>query len=100
MGRSLGGLFAGYACLRRPDVFGNAMLLSRTTRLVAAFNHAHIFIDPEPDPDRSFQERKRLFDLPRSSWRDYDASLISAGGGVSFFVSSTMCTLLESIDRG
>jgi glutamate dehydrogenase len=64
------------------DVFGNGMMLSEHIRLVAAFNHAHIFIDPDPDPARSFQERQRLFQLPRSSWEDYDAALISAGGGV------------------
>ncbi len=64
------------------DVFGNAMLMSRTARLVAAFNHAHIFIDPDPDPEKSYEERRRLFHLPRSSWRDYNLSLISRGGGV------------------
>lgn len=64
------------------DVFGNGMLQSRATRLLAAFNHAHIFVDPEPDPERSYQERERLFRLPRSTWRDYDVSLISPGGGV------------------
>ena len=64
------------------DVFGNGMLLSRTLKLVAAFNHMHIFIDPNPDPDRSYAERERLFRLPRSSWRDYNSSLISPGGGV------------------
>jgi glutamate dehydrogenase len=64
------------------DVFGNGMLLSSHIRLVAAFNHQHIFIDPEPDPARAFRERQRLFDLPRSSWTDYDATLISRGGGV------------------
>jgi glutamate dehydrogenase len=64
------------------DVFGNGMLMSRHIRLVAAFNHQHIFIDPEPDAERSFQERERLFGLPRSSWEDYDRALISAGGGV------------------
>ncbi|MFZ5783187.1 MAG: NAD-glutamate dehydrogenase [Pseudomonadota bacterium] len=64
------------------DVFGNGMLLSAQTRLVAAFDHRHIFIDPDPDPARSWQERKRLFDLPRSSWMDYDRSLLSAGGGI------------------
>ena len=64
------------------DVFGNGMLLSRHTRLLAAFNHAHIFIDPDPDLAASFQERARLFALPRSSWTDYDAALISEGGGV------------------
>ena len=64
------------------DVFGNGMLLSPHIRLVAAFDHRHIFIDPDPDAARSFPERRRLFDLPRSSWDDYDKSLISAGGGV------------------
>ena len=64
------------------DVFGNGMLLSRHIRLVAAFDHRHIFIDPEPDAARSWPERERLFGLPRSSWEDYDAGLISAGGGV------------------
>ncbi|AHY45708.1 NAD-specific glutamate dehydrogenase [Rubrobacter radiotolerans] len=64
------------------DVFGNGMLLSRHIKLVGAFNHLHIFLDPDPDPEASFRERERLFRLPRSSWADYDASLISAGGGV------------------
>jgi len=64
------------------DVFGNGMLLSRHIRLVAAFNHQHIFLDPDPDAARSFRERERLFALPRSSWTDYDARLISKGGGV------------------
>ncbi|WP_435587185.1 NAD-glutamate dehydrogenase [Micromonospora aurantiaca (nom. illeg.)] len=64
------------------DVFGNGMLLSKHIRLVAAFDHRHIFLDPDPDSARSFQERKRLFDMPRSSWEDYDRELISAGGGV------------------
>ncbi|HEY9335721.1 MAG TPA: NAD-glutamate dehydrogenase, partial [Kribbella sp.] len=64
------------------DVFGNGMLLSEHIRLVAAFDHRHIFLDPAPDAAASFAERRRLFDLPRSSWADYDASLISAGGGV------------------
>ncbi|MDX5360869.1 MAG: NAD-glutamate dehydrogenase [Alphaproteobacteria bacterium] len=64
------------------DVFGNGMLLSDKIRLVAAFDHRDIFIDPDPDPATSFAERKRLFDLPRSSWADYDSSLISKGGGV------------------
>ncbi|OGA66641.1 MAG: NAD-glutamate dehydrogenase [Betaproteobacteria bacterium RIFCSPLOWO2_12_FULL_65_14] len=64
------------------DVFGNGMLLSRHIRLVAAFDHRHIFLDPSPDPEKSCQERERLFRLPRSSWADYDASLISKGGGV------------------
>nr|WP_277605805.1 NAD-glutamate dehydrogenase [Glycomyces sp. L485] len=64
------------------DVFGNGMLLSEHIRLVAAFNHMHIFIDPNPDAATSFDERRRLFELPRSTWTDYDASLISPGGGV------------------
>ena len=64
------------------DVFGNGMLLSPHTRLVAAFNHMHIFLDPDPDPAKAIKERKRLFDLPRSSWADYDRKLISKGGGV------------------
>ncbi|KDF01464.1 NAD-glutamate dehydrogenase [Mycolicibacterium aromaticivorans JS19b1 = JCM 16368] len=64
------------------DVFGNGMLLSHHIRLIAAFDHRHIFIDPDPDAERSWQERRRLFELPRSSWEDYDPSLISAGGGV------------------
>ena len=64
------------------DVFGNGMLLSEHLKLVAAFDHRDIFLDPDPDPAVSWQERKRLFDLPRSSWQDYDTSLISEGGGV------------------
>jgi glutamate dehydrogenase len=64
------------------DVFGNGMLLSPHIRLVAAFNHAHVFLDPDPDAARSFQERQRLFDLPRSSWTDYDPGALSEGGGV------------------
>ncbi len=64
------------------DVFGNGMLLSEHIRLVAAFNHMHVFIDPNPVAAGSFAERKRLFDLPRSTWDDYDRSLISEGGGV------------------
>jgi len=64
------------------DVFGNGMLLDGTIKLVAAFDHRDIFIDPNPDPETSFFERKRLFDLPRSSWHDYDPSRLSAGGGV------------------
>ncbi|MDO5726397.1 MAG: NAD-glutamate dehydrogenase, partial [Bowdeniella nasicola] len=64
------------------DVFGNGMLLSNHIRLVAAFDHRHIFIDPAPDAASSYRERKRLFELPRSSWDDYDRSLISTGGGV------------------
>ncbi len=64
------------------DVFGNGMLLSRHIRLIAAFDHRHIFLDPEPDAAASFAERERLFALPRSSWADYDAKLVSKGGGV------------------
>jgi glutamate dehydrogenase len=64
------------------DVFGNGMLLSRHIRLVAAFDHRHVFIDPAPDAERTFAERERLFQLPRSSWADYDRSLLSEGGGV------------------
>ncbi len=64
------------------DVFGNGMLLSNQTRLLAAFDHRDIFLDPDPDPATSWAERKRLFDLPRSSWQDYDAKKISKGGGV------------------
>jgi glutamate dehydrogenase len=64
------------------DVFGNGMLLSEHIRLVAAFDHRHIFVDPTPVAAPSYAERKRLFELPRSSWDDYDKSLISKGGGV------------------
>lgn len=64
------------------DVFGNGMLLSKHIQLVAAFNHIHIFVDPKPNAQTSFNERFRLFNLPRSNWTDYDATLISKGGGV------------------
>ncbi|MFG3032961.1 NAD-glutamate dehydrogenase [Streptomyces sp. NPDC048253] len=64
------------------DVFGNGMLLSEHIRLIAAFDHRHIFIDPKPDAATSYAERRRLFELPRSSWADYNGDLISAGGGV------------------
>ncbi len=64
------------------DVFGNGMLLSDQIRLIGAFNHLHVFVDPDPDPKASFAERKRLFEMPRSSWADYDTGLISKGGGV------------------
>ena len=64
------------------DVFGNGMLLSRHIKLVAAFDHRHVFLDPDPDPERGFDERARLFALPRSSWADYNPELISPGGGV------------------
>lgn len=79
------------------DVFGNGMLLSRQTRLVAAFNHMHVFIDPDPaDPEAAFAERQRLFNLPRSSWADYDAALISKGGGI-FERSAKSVTLTPEI---
>ena len=86
------------------DVFGNAMLLSKHTKLVGAFNHLHIFVDPDPDPAKSFAERRRLFRLPRSNWADYNAKLISAGGGIfdrkakSVKVTAPMKALFE-IDR-
>src|SRR5208282_6326698 len=64
------------------DVFGNGMLRERTIKLLAAFDHRDIFIDPDPDPERTFAERQRMFDLPRSSWQDFDKALISKGGGV------------------
>ena len=64
------------------DVFGNGMLLSERIKLVAAFDHRHVFVDPDPDPVTGFAERRRLFELPRSSWADYDGALISGGGGV------------------
>ncbi|MEV7287949.1 NAD-glutamate dehydrogenase [Streptomyces sp. NPDC093252] len=64
------------------DVFGNGMLLSEHIRLVAAFDHRHIFIDPHPDAETSYAERRRLFELPRSSWADYDTELLSPGGGI------------------
>jgi glutamate dehydrogenase len=64
------------------DVFGNGMLLSRHIKLVAAFDHRHVFLDPDPDPAVSFAERQRIFELPRSSWADYNPALISVGGGI------------------
>ncbi|AZO83069.1 NAD-glutamate dehydrogenase [Pseudomonas sp. QLc11A] len=64
------------------DVFGNGLLMSDKLKLVAAFNHLHIFIDPNPEPASSFAERQRLFDLPRSAWSDYDTSIMSEGGGI------------------
>jgi len=64
------------------DVFGNGMLREKTTKLVAAFDHRDIFIDPSPDAERTFAERQRLFDLPRSSWQDFDKNLLSKGGGI------------------
>src|SRR5439155_6820256 len=63
------------------DVFGNGMLLSRGIKLLGAFDHRHVFLDPDPDPEQSFEERARIFALPGSSWADYDEQLISAGGG-------------------
>lgn len=83
------------------DVFGNGMLLSEQIRLIAAFDHRDIFIDPNPDPAKTYAERKRMFDLPRSSWADYDKKLISKGGGVfsrsakSIPLSPEMKTLFE-----
>lgn len=83
------------------DVFGNGMLLSKHTKLVAAFDHRHIFVDPTPDEARTWEERKRLFDTPRSSWNDYDRGLISQGGGVfnraakAVPVSPEMASLLD-----
>ena len=82
------------------DVFGNAMLLSPCTKLIAAFDHRDVFVDPDPDPSISHAERQRLFELPRSSWEDYDASLISEGGGVfsrtakAIEISPQMCKVL------
>lgn len=64
------------------DVFGNGMLLSKNLKLIAAFDHRHIFFDPDPDPAKSFVERQRLFDKPRSNWTDYNPKIISEGGGV------------------
>ncbi len=64
------------------DVFGNGLLRSRTVRLVAAFDHRHIFLDPDPEPEAAFAERQRLYELPGSSWQDYDPDLISPGGGI------------------
>jgi len=80
------------------DVFGNGMQLSPHIQLVAAFNHLHIFIDPDPDPAKSFAERQRLFNLPRSSWTDYDKKLISKGGGI-FERSAKALTLTPQIKR-
>jgi len=74
------------------DVFGNGMLQSEHLRLVAAFDHRHVFLDPTPDPAASFAERKRLFELPRSSWADYDPSIISPGGGSSPGLRSGSCS--------
>ncbi len=87
------------------DVFGNGMLLSQAIKLVAAFDHRHIFLDPDPDPAKSWTERKRMFALPRSTWADYDQTLISNGGGVfprsqkSIPLSPEIRTLLEIEDE-
>jgi glutamate dehydrogenase len=80
------------------DVFGNGMLLSECIQLVGAFNHLHIFIDPEPDPAKTYLERKRLFELPRSTWKDFDAQLISKGGGI-FDRSAKSITLTPEIKK-
>lgn len=86
------------------DVFGNGMLRSKKIRLLAAFNHEHIFIDPDPDPETSYLERKRLFDMPRSTWKDYDTKFISKGGDVfdrmakTIHLSSEACQLFEIAD--
>ncbi|ACA86424.1 NAD-glutamate dehydrogenase [Shewanella woodyi] len=80
------------------DVFGNGMLLSEHTRLVVAFNHMHIFIDPTPDAESSYKERARLFELPRSSWEDYNKELISKGGGI-FMRSAKSITLTPEIKK-
>ncbi len=78
------------------DVFGNGMLLSRNIRLIAAFNHLHIFLDPDPDIAASFKERKRLFRMPRSGWNDYDESIISKGGGVFSRKAKTIRLSIEA----
>jgi glutamate dehydrogenase len=80
------------------DVFGNGMLMSRHIKLVGVFNHMHIFLDPNPDAEKSFIERERLFNLPRSTWEDYNPSLISQGGGV-FKRSAKSITLTPEIKR-
>ncbi|MGI8879203.1 MAG: NAD-glutamate dehydrogenase [Jatrophihabitans sp.] len=81
------------------DVFGNGMLLSEHIRLVAAFDHRHIFLDPDPDAQQSYPERRRMFDLPRSSWADYDRSLISEGGGVFPRTQKSIPLSTQVIDR-
>ncbi|MBA3537498.1 MAG: NAD-glutamate dehydrogenase [Tatlockia sp.] len=87
------------------DVFGNAMLYSKHLKLIAAFDHRHIFIDPSPDPEISYKERVRLFNLPTSSWEDYQAKLISTGGGVfkrsekSITISREMKKLLKITNK-
>jgi glutamate dehydrogenase len=77
------------------DVFGNGMLLSKSIKLVAAFDHRHIFIDPDPDPAISWKERARMFALPRSSWTDYNAKLISKGGGIFARTEKSIATTPE-----
>lgn len=83
------------------DVFGNGMIYSKKIKLIAAFDHRHIFIDPDPNPETSYEERLRLFSLPTSSWEDYNAALISKGGGVfkrqvkSIPLSLQMCKVLD-----
>lgn len=87
------------------DVFGNGLLRTRCAKLVGAFNHIHIFLDPNPDPDKSFDERERLFKLPRSAWTDYNAKLISKGGGVfdrsakSIPLNAELRKLLDTDDK-
>lgn len=87
------------------DVFGNGMLLSDKIKLVIAFNHAHIFLDPNPDPEISFKERSRLFGMSRSQWSDYDKSLISSGGGIfsrsekSIAISDEVRAVLDITDE-
>ncbi|HZD65014.1 MAG TPA: NAD-glutamate dehydrogenase, partial [Acidimicrobiales bacterium] len=78
------------------DVFGNGLLRSRHLKLVAAFDHRHIFVDPDPDPGASYQERARLFDLPRSSWADYDPAALSPGGGVFSRAAKSVTLSLEA----
>jgi glutamate dehydrogenase len=80
------------------DVFGNGMLLSKHIKLVGVFNHLHIFIDPNPNPEISFNERQRLFNLPRSSWEDYNPQLISKGGGVFKRSAKSICLSPEIKD--
>jgi len=80
------------------DVFGNGMLQSKHIRLLAAFNHLHIFVDPDPDAARSYRERQRLFNLPRSSWADYDPAVLSAGGAV-YERSAKWVTLSSAVKK-
>jgi glutamate dehydrogenase len=81
------------------DVFGNGMLLSHHIRLVAAFDHRHVFLDPNPDAEQSWQERRRLFELPRSSWGEYDTALISPGGGIYPRIAKSITITDEVRDR-